>query len=52
MFYIKRITKYDYDKYFSIYAWGKSGGSCDAKVKEKKKEIKVEFLIIMDMCVY
>ena len=26
-----RITNYEYDKYFSIYAWGKSGGPCDAK---------------------
>ena len=31
--YISRITNHDYDKYFSIYEWGKSGGTCDAKVK-------------------
>ena len=31
--YTTRITNYDYDKYFSIAAWRKSGGSCDAKVK-------------------
>ena len=29
---IVQIANYDYDKYFSIYAWGKSGGSCGAKV--------------------
>ena len=28
---ITGITKYGYDKYFSIAAWGKSGGSYDAK---------------------
>ena len=27
---------YEYDKIFSIFAPGKSGGTCDAKVKEKK----------------
>ena len=39
---ITRITNYDYYKYFSIVAWGKSGGSCDAKVKGKyhKNEMK------------
>ena len=44
---IIRITKYDYDKSFSISAWGESGRSCDAKVKDKYqkklKEITVEF---------
>ena len=33
--YIIRITNYDYDTYFSISEWVKSGGSCDTKVKEK-----------------
>ena len=23
------ITKYEYDKYFSIATWGKQGGSCE-----------------------
>ena len=32
---IVRIRNYDYDKYFKIAAWGKSGGTCDAKVKDK-----------------
>ena len=32
---IIRITNYDNDKYFTIAAWGESGGSRDAKVKEK-----------------
>ena len=32
------ITNNDYDKYFSIEAWGKPGGSCDAKVKEKHQK--------------
>ena len=27
------IINYDYDKYISIFACGKSGGICDAKVK-------------------
>ena len=36
------MTNYDYDKYFSISAWGKPGVSCDAKVKEKyQREEKV-----------
>ena len=35
---IVRISNYDYDKYFSIYAWGKSGGTCDTKVKENTRE--------------
>ena len=30
---ILRITNYDYDIFFSIAAWGKSGGSCDTKEK-------------------
>ena len=30
---IIRITNYEYDQYFSIYAWWKLGVSCDAKVK-------------------
>ena len=36
------IIKYDdYDKYFSIESWGKSGGLCDSKEKEKhQKQIK------------
>ena len=32
---ITRITKYDYDKYFIISALVNSGGTCDAKAKEK-----------------
>ena len=44
--YITRIENYDYDKYFSISAWRKSVGSCDAKLKgkyhQKRKEINVE----------
>ena len=28
------IKNYDNDKYFSIAAWGKSGGTYDEKVKE------------------
>ena len=32
------IKNYDYNKYFSIDAWVKSGGSCDAKVKDKYKK--------------
>ena len=31
--YIVRFTNYDYDKYFSMAAWGKLGGSCDEQVK-------------------
>ena len=31
--YVISITSYEYDKYFSTGAWGKPGGSCDAKVK-------------------
>ena len=41
--YILRITNYGYDKYFSISAHGKSGGSRDEKVKvkyQKKKKVK------------
>ena len=34
---IIRITKYDYNKYFSITALAISGGSCDLK-KQKQKE--------------
>ena len=38
---IVRITNCDYDKYFSIAAWGKSGGTCDAKLRGKyQKKIK------------
>ena len=37
---IMRIINYDYDKYFSISAWVKSVGSCDAKVKGKKQNSK------------
>ena len=44
--YINRITTYDYDIYFSVALWGKYGGSCGSKVKEKyhtkQKEINVE----------
>ena len=29
------IVNYGYDKYFSIAAWRESGGTCEAKVKEK-----------------
>ena len=54
--YIIRITDYYYDAYLSIYAWFKSGGSFDAKVKVKDqgkyKGINDEFLIVIDMCVY
>ena len=32
---IVRIKNYDYNKYFSIAAWGKSGRSCGAKLKER-----------------
>ena len=32
---IVRISNYDYDKYFSIDAWVKSGGPDYSKVKEK-----------------
>ena len=32
---IVRTINYDYDKYFSITAWGKSGGSHYKQVKEK-----------------
>ena len=34
------IKNQEYDNYFSIATWGKSGGLCDVKVKEnvKKKE--------------
>ena len=32
---IVRIINYEYDKYFSIDAWRKSGGTCDTKVKVK-----------------
>ena len=42
---ITSITNYDYYKYFSISAWGISGGSCDAKEKDKyqkKKGINIE----------
>ena len=44
---IVHITNYDYDKYFSIPAWGKSGVTCDAKERGKyqKKERKVMFII-------
>ena len=35
---IVHIINYEYDKYFSISAWGKSGVSCDSKVKEKYKK--------------
>ena len=34
------ITNYDYDRYFSISAWGKLGGSCEAKVKENHQNKK------------
>ena len=37
---IIRITKYDYDKYFIIAEWGKSCGSCDAKIKWKYQREK------------
>ena len=37
---IIRITNNDYDKYFSISEWRKSGGSCDAKVKVKYQKGK------------
>ena len=37
---IIRITNYEYDKYSSISAWGKPGGSCDEKVKEKSRKKK------------
>ena len=43
--YIIRITKYDYDKYFSIAAWRKLGGSCDAKVKGKPQKQLTEINI-------
>ena len=54
--YIKIITNYDYDEYFSVSTWGESGGSCYAKVKykyhTKQKEINVELKIVIGMCVY
>ena len=34
------ITKYDFDKYFIIDLWGKSGGLYDVKFKERYKKIK------------
>ena len=37
--FIARILKYDYDKYFSVFAWGESGESSDAKVKDRYKKI-------------
>ena len=38
---IVRIKNYHYDRYFSIAAWRKECGKCDAKVKEKhQKKIK------------
>ena len=36
--YIVSITNYDYDKYFSIAEWEKSGGTCDAKKHNNTKE--------------
>ena len=36
---IVRMSKYDYDKYFSIAVWVKSGVSRGAKVKEKYYKI-------------
>ena len=33
-----RIANYDYDKYFSIYALVKSGGTCDERVKGKHQK--------------
>ena len=36
------ITNYEFDKYFIIDAWVKSGGSCDVKVKERYKKKKKE----------
>ena len=41
---IVRISNHDYDKYFSIYAWGKSGGTCDTKVKENTRKTKVTLI--------
>ena len=43
---IVQIKNYDYDKYFSISAWRKLGGTYDTKVKEKyqKKEKKVTLI--------
>ena len=35
---IVKITNYDYDKYFCIAAWIKSGGSCAEKLKEKTRK--------------
>ena len=52
---IVRIKNYGYDKYFSIYAWRKSGGSCDAKVKViyHKKVSKVTLLYkLLLTCVF
>ena len=40
--YILPIENYDYDKYFSTAAWGKSGGTCDAKVKGKYQKTTKE----------
>ena len=38
--YIIIITNYEYDKYFSISTWGKSGASCDIKTKKKNTRKK------------
>ena len=52
----KNDKNYDYEKYFSIAAWRKSGGSCDAKVKvkyqKKIRERNSKFSIVIEMCVY
>ena len=37
---IVQITNHDYDKYFSISALEKSGGTCDPKVKGKYQKKK------------
>ena len=34
------IKNYDDDEYFSIYAWGKLGRSCDTKMKEQHQKAK------------
>ena len=40
--YIVQITKYDYDRYFSIAVRGKSCGTYDAKVKGKYQKERRE----------
>ena len=37
-----RITSTNYDTYFSICVWGKSGKLCDTKVKEKHNDTTKE----------